>query len=957
MIRLAMRARAVLLFTLLGLGWSTASAAQSGIDTVYARLVREATSDPRFLPATVATLPNSATVPSPRKHFGTIIGAQGVMHRTPEIYGYFRALAAATPRVRVETIGTTEEGREILLVAIADEATMRDLTRYKAAAARLADPRRAPSSELDAAVRAAKPIYYLNAGLHSPEMGSPEMVMELAYRLAVSDDPLARKIRERVITLINPVSEPDGRDRQVDWYHRFTRGRARIDDGFPRTTPYWGKYVVHDNNRDGIQISQALTKAIYRAYYDWHPLVMHDLHESVPLLYVSTGTGPYNPNHDPIIVSEWQLLANHDVATLTSLGLPGVWTWGFFDGWWPGYAMWVANNHNSIGRFYETFGNAGADTYVRDLSNARYAGELVTSQQWYRAWPPTKRVRWSARDNVNYMQAGVLASLEYTADNAEQLLRNFWRKGVNSMTRGRDQKPHAYLIPTLARQRDPRRAAYLVNQLRRHGIEIHRRTSGDSTGDFVVLLNQPYRDLAVTLLSVQRFPQSAQHPPYDDIAWTLGYLYGVDVKTVDDSAVFRWQGLEPLRDTVAVASAVRGEGGVHVLPYHAQSELLPALYWLRGREPGARVSAVEERAIVGRDTFPAGSVVVHGMSSAVARDLAGRFALPVTAQATALAAPTHPLDLPRVALYHTWFDTQDEGWVRYTFDQLAIPYTSIDKDDLRRGRVRQRFDVIIVPSVRGDLQRIVHGHDRKWGPMPFRKTRETPAMGTPAATDDMTGGMGFEGLAELQRFVDEGGTLITLGGATRLAGQSGLVRELSELTPRTLFHPGSVVRARARAPTSPILYGFPEVTHVFRGNGPLFQVDARDSAFVVLQYGSRRRPAERDEGPMLGIRSEPAARPGAGETPAPDSAARTAAARGGGADSVYVLSGMVRGQDEIIGQGAIFDIPVRRGRVIAFTFNPLHRYLNHHEFPMVWNAVLHWNDRPTARPAEVSAGR
>jgi hypothetical protein len=957
--------RAALVLTLLALPWAARAAAQAahGLDTTYARLVREATSDSRFLPPTVATLPASASVPSPRRHFGTIVGAPGVMHRTAEIYAYFRALAAATPRVRVETIGTTEEGREILLVAIADEATMRELDRYKAAAARLADPRRVPVAEIDAAVRAAKPIYYLNAGLHSPEMGSPEMVMELAYRLAVSDDPMVRKIRERVITLINPASEPDGRDRQVDWYLRYTKGRPRFDDGFPRTTPYWGKYVVHDNNRDGIQISQALTKAIYRAYYEWHPLVMHDLHESVPLLYVSTGTGPYNPNNDPIIISEWQLLANHDVAALTALGLPGVWTWGFFDGWWPGYAMWVANNHNAIGRFYETFGNAGADTYVRDLSNARFAGEPVTSQQWYRAWPPTKRVRWSARDNVNYMQAGVLASLEFTADNGEQLLRNFWRKGVNSMARGRDQKPHAYVIPGLGKQRDPRRAAYLVNQLRRHGVEVHRRAAGDSAGDFVVLLNQPYRDLAVTLLGVQRFPQNAQHPPYDDIAWTLGYLYGVEVKGVDDRGVFSWQGLEPLRDSVAVTSVVRGEGGVHLLAYSGQSELLPALYWLRGREPGARASAIEERVVIGRDTFPPGSVILQGASTTAARELATRFALPVAAQPRAPAAPTHALDLPRVAIYHTWFDTQDEGWARYTFDQLALPYASIDKDDLRRGRLRQRFDVIVVPSVRGDLQRIVHGHDRKWGPMPFQRTRETPAMGTPAATADLTGGMGFEGLAELQRFLDDGGTLITLGAATRLAGESGLARELSALTPRTLFHPGSVVRVRARAPKSPILYGFPEVTHVFRGNGPLFQVDARDSALVVLQYGARRRTEDRDEGPMLGLPSDTGARAGAGETPAPDTtAARPGAERAaaGASDADYVVSGMVRGQDEIVGQGAIFDIPVRRGRVIAFTFNPLHRFLNHHEFPMVWNAILHWNDKPGATPprqVEVSGAK
>ena len=295
-------------------------------DTTHARLVREYTSDPSFLPATVATLPDHPTIPSPRRHFGTIIGAPGVMHRTREIYGYYRALAAASPRVRVEQLGMSEENREILLVVIADERVMAELDRHRDGARRLSDPRGTSREEAERIVTSIKPSYYLNGGLHSPEMGSPQMLMELAYRLAVSDDPQIRAIRETVITLINPVSEPDGRDRQVDWYHRYTRHRTDWEDGFPRSVPYWGKYVYHDNNRDGIQISQNLTKAIYKAYFDWYPAVSLDLHESVPLLYVSTGTGPYNEVIDPVTISEWQLLANHDVSTLTALGVPGVWT-------------------------------------------------------------------------------------------------------------------------------------------------------------------------------------------------------------------------------------------------------------------------------------------------------------------------------------------------------------------------------------------------------------------------------------------------------------------------------------------------------------------------------------------------------------------------------------------------------------------------------------------------------
>lgn len=903
-------------------------------DTGYARLVREATTDPRFLPQAVATLPASETVPSPLKYFGSIAGAPGVMHHAKDIYAYFRALAKATPRVRVDSVATTEEGREIVLVVIADEQTMRNLDHYRALMRRLADPRTLPPDSAIDVIGQVKPIYYLNGGLHSPEMGSPEMLTELAYRLAVGDDSTDAMIRNRVITIINPVSEPDGRDKQVDWYLHYTKGRPRFDDGFPRSSPYWGRYALHDNNRDGLQISLALTKAIFNIYYDWHPLVMHDLHESVPLLYVSTGTGPYNETNDPIIIGEWQVLANNDITTLSAAGMPGVWTWGFFDGWWPGYGMWVANNHNSVGRFFETFGNDGGDTYLRDLSDERFAGAPVTSREWYRSWPPTKQVYWSSRDNINYQETGVLASLTYAATNASKMLHDFYQVGVNSLARGRSETPHAYVIPGFARQRDPRRVAYLVNQLERQHVEISQRSTGDSAGDFVIQLDQPYRDLAVNLLSTQSYPSTAQYPPYDDIAWTLGALYGVDVHAVNDTSVLHWTGLTPLHDTVAYAGAVRGSGPVYLLAYRAQSEVLPALYHLRTRDRAATAVVADRAFVVGQDSFPAGSVVIEHAGADAAREIATGWGLPLVSTDRAPDVPHHAVDLPRIAVYHSWFDTQDAGWSRYTFDQLGIPYTPIDKDDLRRGGLRKRFDVVLVPNMGGSLDRMINGVNRDFGPLPFEKTSATPNLGTPFSSPDITGGPGFAGLEALRAFVDDGGELITLETATRLAAESGLAPALSPHATHTLFHPGSVVRVRARRP-SPILYGFPDTTTVFRGNGPLYEVLPRDSAMLILQYGTKL-PAPNESGPIMG---EPNKAPAHHDTTAAKSKAHDT-------EEPYVVSGMVRGQDEIVGQGAIFDVPVRKGHVVAFTFDPLHRYLNHHEFPLVWNAIINWNVAP-----------
>jgi hypothetical protein len=917
--------------------------------------IAKATTDAKFSNPWVSYVPESPSVPSPSDFLGHIAGAPGELSRSADVYGYFRALAQASPRVSVEIIGETEEGRDIILAAIAAEDVQGDLSRYREATARLADPRRCDESCLQAALEWARPIYYLNGGLHSTETGSPEMLMELAYRLAVSEQPLIRAIRERVIVLINPISEPDGRDRAVDWYYRFLKGKTDYDDLPEVSPPFWGRYVFHDNNRDSHQRALALTRAVQDAFFRWHPQVVHDLHESIPFLLIWTGTGPYNLNVDPIHVGEWHQMAFNEVRSLASLGMPGVWTWGFGEGWGLMFMDSVADNHNAIGRGYETFGIGSADTMdVRlDLTYEEYADLPVTRRTWYRPWPPPRSFRWSLRNNTNYMQTGVLSILHYTALHGQELLRDFWRKGRRAIELGSSRPPYAFAIPE--EQADRGRLAALVNLVRDHGIEVSRATEAFDVagrnlpaGSFLVRLDQPYRGFAVDLLQAQRYPaDEAPYPPYDDVSWALPYHFGIEVLRVDDPGV-RAVAVEPVAAAVAYSGRVAGKGPVFLLRDSGQEALHAARHRL------ARYDVeVAERVFThdGRE-YPAGSWVVsggRGLAPAL-EAVAAELGLDFDSAPARPDAPLHALDLPRLAVLHSWSDTQGAGWVRLLFDQSGIRYELINDDDVKQGKLERRFDVILYPHTHDSLQRVIQGIDPKHGPMPYTRTKEFPSHGTPDASPDITGGLTLRGLANLQRFVERGGVLVTLGGASRVPIEGGFVRGVRPAATQELHTPGVEIRARFPRPEHPLAYGYPEVTSVFRRDLTLYETREADLGRVVLQWGLEPHRYDdeqsQDDGPW-----------GVGEAAgaAPDADAERESEALEEPDETLVLSGGMRGESELEGRPAILDIPVGRGRVVAFGFDPIHRSLARSDFRLVWNALLNWNDLPDppANPPEL----
>src|SRR5215216_6588516 len=329
------------------------------MDEAYTAKIKEYTTEKYFLTELVDHLPASDKVPTPDKVLGYVVGTPNKLTHTKDMYRYYRELEKASPRVRVFLAPErSEEGREQMLVVVSDEANLARLDRYKEITAKLADPRKVNDGEAQALIGEGKAFYWASGSIHSPETGSPEMLMEMAYRLAVEDSPFIEAIRKNVIVMITPALEVDGRDRAVDQYN-YRKANPN------KTAPpllYWGKYVAHDNNRAGLGMVLALSRNQMRKFLEYHPQVLHDLHESVPFLYTSTGTGPYNAWLDPLVIDEWHVLAYHEIEEMTKRGVPGVWTHGFYDGWAPNYMFYVANGHNSIGRFYETQGNGGADT-------------------------------------------------------------------------------------------------------------------------------------------------------------------------------------------------------------------------------------------------------------------------------------------------------------------------------------------------------------------------------------------------------------------------------------------------------------------------------------------------------------------------------------------------------------------------------------------------------------------
>jgi len=969
------------------------------VDQSYTDHIKQYTTQPYFNSPLTDYLPASNTVPTPAKVLGDVSGAPRILPYAEDVYAYFRLLEKSTPRVKVYSIGHTEEGREMIAAAVADESLLAKMSENDTRLAKLADPRTISLDDAKAKelVNASFPIYYITGTIHSPETGAPTALMELAYRLAVDDSPYIQYIRTHMVVLITPVVEVDGRDRMVDIYKWHL---AHPKEQWPRLV-YWGHYVAHDNNRDAMAMTLDLTRNVLDTYLKFHAQVLHDLHESVPFLYDNTvGDGPYNAWVDPLLNGEWAMLGWNNVQQMTAFGMPGVFTHGDFDTWSPGYLMFLAAMHNGISRLYETFGNGGADTEKRILDPDEYA------RTWYKPNPPLPVVTWSQRNNNNYEETALLSTLSFFAQNGQQFLLNYYTKAKRSVEKPESSGPAAYVLDEPASSRE----AELLRTLTLQHVEISKLSapftytppakpakadksddkssdkSDDKTdkdkadkpespkpqtfaaGTYVIRMDQPYSRIADALLDRQYWaPDDPQKHPYDDTGWSFGDLFHVKTVRVTDPSILKVK-MESVSDPNVDFGKVSGSGGVYAVNNSSEVSLLGLRYTLKD----ATISVVDKAFDADSHHFEAGSLLIQNVDAAKLKTALGDAGLGAISLGAMPSVAAHPAAAPRIAFMHTWIATQTEGWWREAFDRMHVPYDYISTQTVAvTPDLRSKYDVIVfAPVGRASTQQVVNGMPMWGNPLPWQKTDLTPNLGRIDSTPDMRPGLTYAGVDHLRDFVSKGGLLITSEDSAQFAIELGLAPGVFVAPKGSVRVVGSVLNSVVVDKSSPIANGYDKELGVYSAEGMAFTVSNTSVNRHIETQKDFKRPTGRggpadddipEDRPYVAAEPLPSPKPWE-PTPLneeearnnvylipeqyrPDVILRFGSGKG------FLLSGLLDGGSAIEEKPIVVDAHLGQGNVLLFATNPVYRGETLGSYALVFNAIQNFDRLSKASPA------
>jgi hypothetical protein len=764
-----------------------------------------------------AQLVSAQSIPRPEDVIGFKVGTDRKLADYNQIIEYFERLSAASDRIDLRRLGKTTEGNDFVMAVISSPENLARLEEYRGMLRRLSDPRKLKPEEAERLIDRARTVVLINCALHSTEVGATQMSMELAYGLATRNDSEVKEILDNVITLLVPSHNPDGQLKVVDWYRRYL-GTEYEGSSMPWL---YQKYTGHDNNRDWFMFTQAETRiTVEKIHNVWFPQITVDMHQmgrNGARLFIPPYIDPYEPNIDPILISEISALGTYVQSQLTAQGKAGVVTNAIFDAWTPARAY--PHYHGGI-RFLTEAASVKIATPVeikpKEMMGRAGYNPLRASWNYPMPW---KGGKWTLRDIIDYDREAALAVLRHAARNRESWLKNFYtvfRKAVEPK-----KEPYAFVAPQ--KQWDRNALIEMLEILQTGRVEVHRARSDFTAegrrfqkGDYVILMAQPAGAFAKTLLERQEYPEIRPSPnapirrPYDVTAHTLPLLMGVDVVEIDQPFDAK---LELLKRLKRPRGLIRGTTTNYYLLRPQSNRLFLALNRLLAENVPAYRLAEELRRDGTR--FAPGTVAVpaaHGSAVRKAAEAAGVDAVGIDGK---LTASGYALRKPRIGLYQSWVPSMDEGWTRWVLEEYEYDYETLHDSDIRAGNLAQRFDVIILPSQ--GARTIIEGRDPK----------NTPP--------EYTGGIGEIGVANLREFVEAGGTLVALDAATELPIKRFWlpVRNVVQGLKRDeFFAPGAILRVIVDR-GHPLGFGYRREEAVMFVNSPVFQ---GNGVKTVLSY-------------------------------------------------------------------------------------------------------------------------
>jgi hypothetical protein len=849
----------------------------------------------------------SAQVPTPADTFGFEPGADYKLANYEQLSGYYRELAAASDRVILKTIGETTLGRPMLLLLISSEENLLERERHKQGSRRLALARGLSEDDAMRLAREGKAIVWIDSGLHATEVAHAQHAPEFAHWLATSESMEARRIRDNVIVLLMPVMNPDGLDMVVEWYER-NLGTPFETAGVPFL---YHHYIGHDNNRDWNMFTQKETRAVAnQLYHEWFPQIVVNHHQPSPFpgrIWIPPPSDPINPNLDPLMVASYAELGYAMRRRFEEEGKPGVVSGIVFDNWWSGYMTTAPDFHNMIGVLTETAASGYASPSCHDRSDlpATFGGRashVSTMQPSTHYTNPWLGGCWRLRDAVEYVLTASRAVADHAAKHRESYLFNIYRMGARQIARGNRAEggPFAHVI-ALDEQHDPGAAVELLRVLSQAGIEIRRadRTFlADGTeygvGTYVIP-PQAFRPFVVDLLDLKEDPGDADVRSYDVTGYQHAYHMGVRVDRIQQPFPIPeqqvWRIPVPLGQVTG-----RGDFG-HLLSPERNATFQAVNRLFQG---GASVAWAEGGFDAAGGDWPAGTIVVRDAARDLLEELARELGVDFVGIDVAPKVRLHQGRLPRIGLYESWTANIDGGWMRFLFDHYEFPYTTLRDRDVRTADLSS-YDVIVLPAQ--PAPSILTGHPP--GTMP----------------EEFVGGLGVEGAAALKRFVERGGMVVAVDGATDFViEQFGLpVRNtLATVSDTDFTNSGTLLRLEVDT-EHPLAYGMPREAVAFfvarRGSA--------SRAFQVIppaEWGDLRAPPQQVE----------------------------VVARYSAQD--VLLSGWARGHDRYLaGRSAMIRVMVGEGSAVLLGFRAHFRAQPHNTFKLLFRPLHHSTQGTTAR--------